>query len=169
VRGLQERGSVAPLTVQRRALAVTAATAVPVVALDQLTKWWALEALADGAVHVAWTLDLRLTFNSGASFSLGPGLTPFLTVIGVVLVGLLVVMARGMTTTASALALGLMLGGALGNLGDRLFRDHGGAVVDFVDFGWWPVFNVADAGLVCGAILLVLVSSREPSVARSGE
>ena len=134
---------------------------MPVVALDQLTKWWALEVLADGPRHIAWTLDLRLTFNSGAAFSMGPGLTPFLTAAGVVLVGLLVVMSRGMTTTRAAVALGLMLGGALGNLTDRLFRGHGGAVVDFVDFGWWPVFNVADAALVCGAILLVLVSARQ--------
>lgn len=161
MRGLQERRAVAALTAQRRALAVTAATAVPVVALDQLTKWWALEALADGPVHVGWTLDLRLTFNPGASFSLGPGLTPYLTAAGVVLVGVIVVMARGMTTTRAAVALGFMLGGALGNVTDRLFRDHGGAVVDLIDFGWWPVFNGADVALVCGAIVLVLVSARE--------
>jgi signal peptidase II len=135
--------------------------AVPVIVVDQLTKWWALERLADGPIHVGWTLDLRLTFNSGAAFSTGTGLTPFLAVAGVGLVGVLVLMSRSATATGTAMALGLMLGGALGNLTDRLFRDHGGAVVDFVDLGWWPVFNVADAALVCGAILLVVANLRE--------
>jgi signal peptidase II len=149
---------------RRRALAVTAATAAPVVALDQLTKWWALERLSDGAIHLFWTIDLRLTFNSGAAFSTAPGLTPFLTAAGVLLVGVLVLMSRAATRTSATVALGLMLGGALGNLSDRLFRHHGGAVIDFVDFHWWPVWNMADAALVCGAILLVLANARpEPT------
>ncbi len=156
---VQERGAVAPLT-RRRALAVTAAAAAPVVLLDQLTKWWALEALSDGATHLFWTLDLRLTFNTGAAFSTGPGLTPFLTIAGVVLVGVLVLMSSAAERTAAAVSLGFLLGGALGNLSDRLFRDHGGAVVDFIDFNWWPVFNVADIALFCGGALLVLTTAR---------
>ncbi|MEY2566503.1 MAG: signal peptidase [Actinomycetota bacterium] len=160
MRGLQERGAVAPLTGTRRTLAIAAAVAAPVVALDQLAKAWAVHRLSDGAIHLFWTLDLRLTFNSGAAFSLGPGLTPFLTVIGVVLVGVLVLMSRSVSRTSAAIALGLLLGGALGNLTDRLFRDLGGKVVDFIDFGWWPVFNLADTALFCGAILLVLTNLR---------
>lgn len=112
---------------------------------------------------MGWTLWLRLAFNSGAAFSMGPGLTPFLTIAGVGLVGMLVVMTRDVTKKSAAVALGFLLGGAIGNLSDRLFRDHGGAVVDFVDFGWWPVFNVADTALVCGAALLVLTSLRAES------
>jgi signal peptidase II len=141
--------------------AVVATTAVAVVAVDQLTKWWALERLADAPIHVGWTLWLRLTFNSGAAFSLGPGLTPFLKAAAVGLLVLLILMTRSVANVQSGLAMGLMIGGALGNLTDRLVRDHGGAVVDFVDFGWWPVFNVADAALVCGAILLVLLELRQ--------
>jgi signal peptidase II len=160
---VQERRAVAPLTGTRRTLAIAAATAAPVVAFDQLTKSWAVHRLADRPIHVVWTLDLRLTFNSGAAFSIGPGLTPFLTVVGVFLVGMLVLMSRSLSRTSAALALGLLLGGALGNLSDRLFRDFGGKVVDFVDFGWWPVFNVADAALFCGAILLVLTNVRSES------
>jgi signal peptidase II len=155
----------APLT-RRRGLAVTAATAAPIVVLDQLTKWWALETLSDGPRHLFWTLDLRLTFNSGASFSSFPGLTPYLTAAGVVLVGVLVLMSGSATRTNAAVCLGVMLGGALGNLTDRLFRDHGGAVIDFIDFGWWPIFNVADSALVCGAILLVIVSARHEAANR---
>ena len=149
-----------------RALAVTAAAAAPIVLLDQLTKWWALEALSDGPNHVFWTLDLRLTFNSGAAFSTGPGLTPILTVVGVGLVGMLVLMSGSAPSTRAAVCVGVLLGGALGNLSDRLFRDHDGAVVDFIDFGWWPVFNVADMALVCGAILLVIVSARHEAAER---
>ena len=156
---MQERGALATLT-RRRALAVTAAAAAPIVVLDQLTKWWALETLSDGAVHLFWTLDLRLTFNSGAAFSTGPGLTPFLTIAGVGLVGMLVLMSSAAERTGSAVSLGLLLGGALGNLSDRLFRDHGGAVIDFIDFNWWPVFNVADIALFCGGVLLVLTTAR---------
>jgi signal peptidase II len=160
VRRLQERGAVAPVAAGRRVPVLIGATTVVVVALDQLAKWWALEVLADGPIHVGWTLYLRLTFNSGASFSLGPGLTPFLKAAAVALLVVLITMTRSVRTAPSAVAMGLLIGGALGNLTDRLVRDHGGAVVDFVDFGWWPVFNVADAALVCGAILLVLVEMR---------
>jgi signal peptidase II len=145
---------------RRRVSVVIAASAASVVALDQLAKWWALEALTDGPIHVGWTLYLRLTFNSGAAFSLGPGLTPVLKAVAVGLLVLLLTMTREVRTSPSAVAMGLLIGGALGNLTDRLLRDHGGAVIDFVDFGWWPVFNVADAALVCGAILLVLLELR---------
>ena len=155
MRGLQERRPVAPLT-PGRVLRIAGATAVAVVALDQVTKSWAVDRLADGPMHVIGPIDLDLSFNSGAAFSLGPGLTPFLIAAGVVLLVMLIGMTRSVATTPTAIALGLLIGGACGNLTDRLFRDHGGAVIDFVDVGWWPVFNVADAALVCGGIALVV-------------
>ena len=131
------------------------------VALDQLTKSWALRALDDGPVHVLWTLRLRLSFNSGAAFGLGPGLAPLLVVVGIVLVVALLGFGRAATSTlAGTVALGLVLGGAVGNLVDRLLRQHGGAVVDFVDLQWWPVFNVADAAISCGVVVLLVVSWR---------
>ena len=152
---MQERRAVAPLA---RTRVVTRATiaAVVVVALDQLTKSWAVDRLSDGDVHIVGPIDLSLTYNSGAAFSLGPGLTPFLIAAGVVLLAVLIGMTRSVENTPTAVALGVLIGGACGNLADRLFRDHDGAVVDFVDVGWWPVFNVADAALVCGGICLVL-------------
>jgi len=67
---------------------------------------------------------------------------------------------HGPATWAGAVALGLLAGGAAGNLVDRLLRDHGGAVVDFIDLQWWPVFNLADAAITCGAVALVLASRR---------
>lgn len=158
---MQERGLVAPLT-RGRLLVTAAGTAVAVIAVDQLTKSWALERLKDGPVHLFGPVDLDLAFNSGAAFSLGPGLTPFLTAVGVGLVVMLISMTRSVATTATAVGLGMLIGGACGNLADRLFRDHGGAVVDFVDVGWWPVFNAADAALVCGAIAVVVFEALRP-------
>jgi signal peptidase II len=79
----------------------------------------------------------------------------------------LVAVGRSVDRTAIAVALGLVLGGALGNLADRLFRSPGfgrGSVVDFVDLRWWPVFNVADAAITCGCVVLVLLSlGRSPA------
>ncbi|HVF32612.1 MAG TPA: signal peptidase II [Acidimicrobiales bacterium] len=135
-----------------------------VVALDQATKSWAVANLADGrTVHVVWTLELDLAFNSGLSFSQGEGLTGPITVVGIALVAGLVWWSRGVTNPVMAGGLSSLLGGACGNLADRLFRDHGGAVVDFIDFQWWPVFNVADIAVFVGAGLLILSSLRDPA------
>jgi signal peptidase II len=135
------------------------------VVLDQLTKAWAVRALDDDTVDLVWTLRLRLSFNTGAAFGLGRGLGPLL-VAGAVLVlaGLLAVGTRSVDTAAAAVALGLLVGGAVGNLIDRLLGGHGGAVVDFIDLQWWPAFNVADAAITCGAVLLVVAQlRREPA------
>ena len=127
-------------------------------AIDQLTKVWALDALADGPIELVGGVRLYLTYNTAGAFGLGGAVVPFLAVAAL---GLVVFMASSATTTRStalAVAVGLVLGGALGNLGDRLFRGRGwlrGAVVDFVDFRVWPVFNVADAAITCGCILLL--------------
>jgi len=134
---------------------VPAGVAAAVVVVDQLTKTWALRSLADGPVDLVWTLRLKLTINSGAAFGLGRGLGPVLVVAAVAVLVVLGMLARSSSlSTVGAVALGLVLGGALGNLVDRLVRDQGG-VVDFVDLQWWPVFNAADAAISVGAVLLV--------------
>jgi signal peptidase II len=160
VRSRREAGTSAAEAVRRLPAAVLV-TAALVVAADQVTKSLALSALADGPIHLFWTLRLALTYNSGLAFSIGPDLTPWITFAAVVLVGVLLVVARRVTTTPTAIALGLVLGGALGNLADRIVRGHGGAVVDFIDLQWWPVFNVADMAISIGAVLLVLTGIRE--------
>lgn len=139
-----------------------------VVVADQATKSWALEALADGPVHLVWTLRLRLVFNSGAAFSFGQGSTPWLTAAAAAVLVVLLGLARSVATTRAAVGLGLVAGGAVGNLVDRLVRGHGGAVVDFVDLQWWPVFNVADAAITVGAVVLVLSGGlgRSPEAGR---
>ncbi len=132
-----------------------------VVTVDQLTKAWALRALDDGPVHLFWTLRLNLSFNSGAAFGLGKGLAPVLAPLGILLLLVLLGFARSAATTrAGAIGMGLVLGGALGNLGDRLFGGHGGSVVDFIDLQWWPVFNAADAAISCGVVLLLATGWR---------
>jgi signal peptidase II len=135
-----------------------------VAALDQLTKTWALRALDDGPIDLFWTFSLALTFNTGAAFSQGRGLGP---VIGIAAAGVALVLlwtGRTVENRVGAVAVGMVLGGATGNLVDRAFRAGdgfmGGAVVDFVDPQWWPVFNLADASIVIGAVLLVLATAR---------
>ena len=133
-----------------------------VVTADQLTKWWAVTRLSDGPIHVIGTLDFELTRNTGASFSLFQGKASVVVPVALVLVGVLLVMAWRAPTTGRAAILGLILGGALGNLADRFFRDDHGAVVDFIALHFWPTFNVADASIVVGCVLLLVSLVRGP-------
>lgn len=132
-----------------------------VIVIDQVTKTIAVSKLGPEPVHLTWTLQLNLSFNSGAAFSVGPGLTPIITAVGVVLVAGLLVMARRVESRGMAIALGLVLGGAASNLIDRLVRGHHGAVIDFIDLQWWPVFNAADMAISCGAVVLALLALHE--------
>ena len=137
----------------------TLLTAALVLVVDQLTKWWVVNHL-DEPVHVVWTLRLARAYNTGTAFSLGAGWGPFIGILAVVVVVLLVRFGRTVVSPVGTVALGLVLGGALGNLLDRLLRDgpgflHG-AVVDFIDLQWRPIFNVADSAIVVGGLLLVL-------------
>jgi signal peptidase II len=134
---------------------------VLVVALDQLTKWWALESFEWSPRHVVWTLQLVVAHNSGAAFSLfsGRGIGPAIALLAVVVVVVVVRTLRFVQGWPAIIGSALVVGGALGNLADRLFRSHGagflqGAVVDWIDFGWWPVFNVADMAITTGAVTL---------------
>lgn len=128
--------------------------------LDQATKVLALAALEDGAISLG-PVDLNAVKNQGGAFGLDPGFFPGLFIVVTIAVVLLIARALPRTDRLSlASAYGLIAGGALGNLVDRLFREPGfprGAVVDFVDLGWWPVFNVADVGIVVGALVLALL------------
>lgn len=136
-------------------------------ALDQLSKAWAVERLGNGEIiDLAGSLRLRLTMNYGSAFSLADGRGPLISLLALIVVAVLLRTGRHATRPAMAVALGLVLGGAIGNLIDRAFREGdgflGGGVVDFVDLQWWPVFNVADSAIVVGAILLFVTQWREP-------
>jgi signal peptidase II len=167
---VQERRAVAALSRTRRPPArsrrgwsLVAAVAVVVVACDQLSKTWALHHLRNGPRHVVWTLRLNLTFNTGIAFSQASGSTAVVTVIAVVVVALLLVIARRTSGTMTGVVLGLIIGGAVGNLADRLVRHHGGAVIDFIDLQWWPVFNIADAAITIGVLAAVLRAALAPA------
>jgi signal peptidase II len=140
---------------------------VVVVVADQLTKTWALNGLADGPINlIGEVVRFELTRNSGAAFGLLEGAGSWLALLAVVVVVVVFLSLRHDMSAATLLALGLVLGGALGNLIDRLFRGDGladGLVVDFIDVGWWPNFNVADSAIVIGIILILWESLTEPS------
>jgi signal peptidase II len=109
-------------------------------------------------------VTLQVTYNSGGAFGVLQGIPGFFLVATVVVVAVIVVWARQLDERAWAVPLGLVLGGGVGNLIDRIFRDPGGRVVDFIDLHWWPVFNLADASIVVGVgvVLLVGVLERRP-------
>jgi len=139
------------------------AVASGVVAFDQITKHWAVSHLNDGhAVGVLGSLRFNLSFNSGMAFSQGTGIGPIIGVLGIIVVAYLLVGMRR-SSFSSSVFVGLVAGGAAGNIVDRLFRGDAwlhGAVVDFIDLQWWPVFNIADAAICIGGALLVFTSFR---------
>ena len=154
-----------------RTLGWSVGIAAAVVVLDQLTKQWALEALDDRDIDVVWTLRFNLVFNRGMAFSQGEGLGPIIGIVALaVIVALLVSLRRG-AGRLGTIGVGLVVGGALGNVIDRLFRSPGwfrGSVVDFIDLQWFPVFNVADMAINVGGALLILgsiIHSRRPPAA----
>ena len=153
-----------PTTRVRNRLAFAAAAEL-VVGLDQLTKQLALSHLADGPVDLPGSFRLFLTFNDSAAFNVGGGRTTWIALLALaVAIGLAVLGLRA-ERRSLAVGWGVVVGGAAGNLVDRALRDGsgflGGRVVDFIDPGFWPVFNVADAALWLGIAILVVASVRD--------
>ncbi|WKG06286.1 signal peptidase II [Mycolicibacterium sp. HK-90] len=153
------RSSSAP----RRRLRLLLAVAAVVLFVDVVTKVLAVRLLTPGqpVSIIGDTVTWTLVRNSGAAFSMATGYTWVLTLIATGVVIGIVWMGRRLVSPWWAIGLGMILGGATGNLIDRFFRAPGplrGHVVDFFSVGWWPVFNVADPAVVGGAILLVALS-----------
>lgn len=133
-------------------------TAAAIVAADQATKQWALEALADAPIDlIEGVLRLRLTYNSGGAFGLLQGLPGFFLIATLVIVGGILIGVRKVDDPRWAIPLGMVLGGGLGNAADRLLRDTDGGVVDFIDLHVWPVFNLADMAIVFGALTILIM------------
>ncbi|MGH3424129.1 MAG: signal peptidase II [Nocardioidaceae bacterium] len=150
---------------RRRRLRLFAGVAVLAYAVDVVTKIIAVDQLADRppVTVVPGVLDLALVRNPGAAFSMATGLTAVLSVIALAVCVVVVKMAGRLRDPLWALALGLMLGGALGNLTDRILREPApfrGHVVDFLALPHWPVFNVADSCVCLAAVLIVVQSFR---------
>jgi signal peptidase II len=141
------------------------ATALLAYVADRLTKLWAESTLPGRGplVLVPRVLSLAYTTNSGGAFGLGQSAWWVFAFATIAVSVAIVAVSFRVRHALTALALGLVLGGALGNLTDRLVRGDGplkGHVVDFIDVHVWPVFNLADAAIVVGALLLALFAVR---------
>jgi signal peptidase II len=153
----------------RRRTGLLAATATVTLLLDVLSKVLAVMMLQGHppVELLGGALYLVLYRNSGAAFSMATGLTWLLSLIALGVVVVITRLAPRLRSAGWAFGLGLVLGGALGNLVDRLLRAPGplrGHVVDFLsllapDGSVWPVFNLADVGIVCGGVMLVLLAA----------
>jgi signal peptidase II len=135
-------------------------TAIDVVVIDQVTKYLARQSLAHKVVTlIPGLLDLRLAFNTGAAFSVLPNWAPLFILIGLVAIYAIVKLRRvGSGSLWASLGLGMLLGGAMGNLIDRI-AFPGRGVTDFIDLhvghNAWPTFNIADVAIVIGALLVL--------------
>ena len=143
---------------------LAASIAFAVVLVDQATKIWAAAVLDDGPISlIGDVLRLRLTRNSGAAFSILQGLGPLIAVAAVGVIGLILVMLSQVPRRLEVVGLAMILGGAIGNLIDRIFRGSGvldGSVVDWIDPSFFPAFNGADSALSIGVGLLVIGALR---------
>jgi signal peptidase II len=150
---------------RRRLFTILVWVAVLTLATDQGTKAWALHVLVPGEpVNIVGSaIRLNLIRNAGAAFSIGHGATWALTLVACGVLVFTVVTARRLGSLAWAWALGLLLGGAIGNLVDRLVRPPGpgrGHVVDFIDYFGWFIGNLADVAIVGAAIFIGTLAMR---------
>lgn len=137
-----------------------------VLIIDQLTKVWAVSSLADESIEGPLGSSLRLVYNRGSAFSIGEGLGPVFGALAIAVSIAMFWIVRHVESRMVVFGLALIQGGAIGNVIDRLFRDGdgflGGAVIDFLEIGdWWPVFNLADAAIVVGGVIVALLGSRD--------
>ena len=139
--------------------------AIGVLAVDIVSKAIVVAALSDRAPIrlLGGFLTLREDRNPGAAFSIGTSMTIVFTASAVGVIVFIIRSARRIYSLPWAIALGLLLGGAMGNLTDRIFRSPApfrGWVVDWIQVPHWPVFNLADSAIVCGGVLMVLLATR---------
>ncbi len=145
-----------------------------VVGLDQLTKYWAERTLEVGHPQpvIGELLEWRLSYNTGSAFSLIQGFTPLLAILAAVVAVVLVRVVLRARDVVLVLALSLVLGGAIGNLIDRVTRGDGfldGGVVDFIGVGRFPTFNIADSAITIGAFVLIIWAWRRPEESKADE
>lgn len=140
--------------------------------LDLATKVWAVNTLSNRSNIKIFGDFFQLTFirNSGAAFSFAEGATIFLTIFAIIVLFVILYYSLQITSKGWAVVLGLLMGGILGNLVDRIFREPGlfrGSVVDWLQIPNWPVFNIADCAIVAAAAISLLLSARNiPPISR---
>ena len=146
------------------AIVLVLGLAVGILALDQLAKWLVVSNLEEGVRVdvIGWFFGLTFVRNPGAAFSLGVGATWIFALIAVAVAVFIIVFARRIKSLAWATVFGMLLGGTLGNLADRLLREPGfgrGAVIDFFQIWGLPfIFNVADVAITFSVVLLVILT-----------
>lgn len=143
----------------RSARLIVASVAAAVIILDQVSKTWAQRDLASHSLKIIGPISFQLFYNSGAAFSIGTGNALFVTIVELaVLVGIIIYVRR-VKSRVLALGFGLVIGGALGNIADRVFRHNHGSVIDFIHAtSFWPTFNLADSAVVIGIVVILLGS-----------
>ncbi|WP_328462948.1 signal peptidase II [Streptomyces sp. NBC_00448] len=153
----------APAPRARRRVAVLIGVAALAYLLDVLSKLWVVHSLEnhDPVDIFGHYLRLDAIRNGGAAFGIGQGMTVVFTVIATGVIVVIVRLSRRLYSVPWAIALGLLLGGAFGNLTDRVFRTPGGfqgRVVDFIAPEHFAIFNLADSAITCGGVLIVVLS-----------
>ncbi len=154
-----------PIPPPKKAWRLLYALALSVWVIDFTTKTWAVSQLLDGdPVKVLGTfLQLNLTRNPGAAFNFAAGSTIFLSLLAIIVSVVINYYAPKIDSNGWAVTLGLLLGGVLGNLTDRLFREPGflkGHVIDWIELPNWPIFNVADSAIVIASVIAITLSMR---------
>ncbi len=147
-----------PLTPRLLAFVVAAG----VIVADQLTKWWVVATLpGDPIVVIDGFFQFRYITNTGAAFGMLKGAGSIIALLAVAAAVVIVLLVRELAGRLENIAMGLVLGGAIGNLIDRIFRGDGlldGGVVDWIDFSFFPAFNVADSAITIGAGLAIITA-----------
>ncbi|WP_127361231.1 signal peptidase II [Actinacidiphila soli] len=161
--GMQQEATAEPTRKGSRRIAVLLGVAALAYVLDLVSKIWVVTSLEghDPIDVFGQYLRLEAIRNAGAAFGFGQGMTIVFTIIATSVIFVIARIARKLYSVPWAIALGLLLGGAFGNLTDRVFRAPGfleGHVVDFIAPAHFAVFNLADSAIVCGGILIVLLS-----------
>jgi len=142
--------------------------------LDLATKIWAVNTLSSRSnVKILGSFfQLTLVRNPGAAFSFATGATVFLTIFAILVLLTILYYAPQITSKGWAVVLGLVMGGILGNVVDRIFREPGmlrGHVVDWMQLPYWPIFNIADSAIVIAALIAVVLSARNiPPITKVG-
>jgi signal peptidase II len=142
--------------------------------LDLATKIWAVNTLSSRSnIKVLGSFfQLTLVRNPGAAFSFATGATVVLTIFALIVLGVILYFAPQITSKGWAVVLGLAMGGILGNVVDRIFREPGllrGHVIDWMQLPNWPVFNIADSAIVIAALVAVVLSARNiPPITKVG-
>ena len=163
--GTPLNGSVAASPVRPRRVGLLLAVAVFVITADVVSKAVVVTRMPGHAPVplLGGLLTITLTRNGGAAFSIGTSMTIVFTAIALGVIVYILRTARNLRSIGWAITLGLLLGGATGNLLDRIFRAPGlfqGHVVDWIELPHWPVFNLADSAIVCAGVLVVLLALR---------